>query len=57
MYFLVGYLTTVSSVETTFCYLRMLSVSKQCTVDDRMISECGAVGGMRTGLLITMREQ
>jgi hypothetical protein len=27
------------------------------TVDDKMISECGAVGGIRIGLLTTMIEQ
>jgi hypothetical protein len=30
-------------------YLRMLSVSALCSVDDRMINECGAVDGMNIG--------
>jgi hypothetical protein len=32
-----------------FCYLTTLSVSRLCSVDGRMINECGAVGGMRIG--------
>jgi hypothetical protein len=31
------------------CYLTMMSISKLHSVHDRMINECGAVGGMRIG--------
>jgi hypothetical protein len=31
------------------CYLTTLSVAKLYSVDDRIINECGAVGGMRIG--------
>jgi hypothetical protein len=30
-------------------YLTMLSVSRQCSVDGRVIKGCGAFGGMRIG--------
>jgi hypothetical protein len=31
------------------CYLLTVSVLRQCSVDDRMINEYGADGGMRIG--------
>jgi hypothetical protein len=44
----------LSHMQTAFfflqvCYLLTLSVSRLCRVDDRMISKCGAVDGMRIG--------
>jgi hypothetical protein len=36
-------------VGFSFCYLMMLSVTRQYSVNDRMINENGAVGGTKIG--------
>jgi hypothetical protein len=36
------------STKVVVCYLTMLSVQGTYSINDRMINECGAIGGMRT---------